>query len=322
MTTNDGQSAPMRSSPLPPAQKLASGTSVQLGSLSLSSPVMPASGCFGPEVALVAPLEGVGATVTKTVFHERRGGNPTHRLYETPRGMINSVGIPSPGTDEFRTHVLPRYLALGLPVIASIGGLSVLDYALITADLAEHSGIAAFEVNVSCPNLEKGGVEIGTDPAAVAHVTREVVARSAVPVIIKLSPMVTSITDVARAAADAGASAVTVANSYPGVVMDHEHYSPVLGNTVGGVSGPSIKPLTMRLVWEVATAVSIPVIGCGGVSTAQDVRDYLSLGAAAVQIGTATFAQPDAMHRISLELRQFGDLGGRAATTQSKEFVA
>lgn len=297
------------------------GRDVRIGSLVLASPVMPASGCFGPEVAAVAPLDGVGATVTKTVFHDRRGGNPTHRLYETPGGMINSVGIPSPGVESFRTSVLPRYESLGLPVIASIGGLSVTDYAVIAQDLSDCAGIAAFEVNVSCPNLEEGGADIGTDPAAVAEVTRLVVARVRVPVIIKLTPMVTSISVVARAAADNGAAAVTVANSYPGVVMGPDH-RPVLGNTVGGVSGPSIRPLTMRLLWEVVDAVDIPVIGCGGITTADDARDYLELGAAAVQVGTATFSNPAAMHQIARALPGYGDREGTGAPQRSKEHIA
>ncbi|GAA3928936.1 dihydroorotate dehydrogenase [Actinomadura viridis] len=276
--------------------------SVSLGGLRLSNPVMPASGCFGPELAPLLPMGELGAVVTKTVFALRRGGNAAHRLTETPMGMINSVGIPSPGTRGFVQDVLPRYRATGRPVVVSVGGLRIDEYLRVADELAG-VGCAAFEVNVSCPNLEHGGIEIGASPEAVHRVTDGVRRRLGdVPVWVKLTPMAPDIAAVADAAQSAGARALTVANSFPGMVVSSGDGTPVLGNGVGGVSGPAIKPLVLRLVWLVARSVSIPVIGCGGIGSAQDVLDHLRVGATAVQVGTATFARPQVMAEIVREL--------------------
>lgn len=268
--------------------------SVRIGSLRLANPIMPASGCFGPELAPLVPLAELGALVTKTVFAQQRAGNPAHRLTETPTGMINSVGIPSQGTSGFLQRLLPRYLSVGVPVVVSMGGLGVREYWTAVEELGS-AGHAALELNVSCPNLDHGGLEIGTDCALVEQVVSGVVQRTDLPVLVKLTPTVTSIADVARAAEQAGASAVTVANSFPGLVVDAYARKPVLGNGIGGTSGPAIKALALRLVWQAARAVSIPVIGCGGISCARDVLEFLVAGASAVQIGTATFARPYAM---------------------------
>jgi dihydroorotate dehydrogenase (NAD+) catalytic subunit len=279
-------------------------TKVQLGALELDNSVMPASGCFGPELAALLPMADLGAVVTKTVFARRRGGNPAHRLSETPFGMINSVGIPSPGSAGFLADVLPRYTATGRPVVISLGGLTIEEYWQLAEDLAD-APCAAFEVNVSCPNLEDGGIEIGADPTAVRRVVEGI--RRRVPdrqVWVKLTPMAASVTDIARAAQDAGAHAVTIANTFPGIAVDRPGGSLVLGNGVGGVSGPAIRPLTLRLVWQAASAITIPVIGCGGIASAQDARDYLNVGARAIQVGTATFARPQTMAEIARKLRQ------------------
>ncbi|MGI5204764.1 dihydroorotate dehydrogenase [Spirillospora sp. CA-108201] len=292
--------------------------SVTVGELRLPSPVMPASGCFGPELASLLPMDELGAVVTKTVFTQRRGGNAAHRLTETPLGMINSVGIPSPGSTAFLADVLPRYRATGRPVVVSIGGLRVEEYWRIADELA---GVdcAAIEINVSCPNLEHGGLEIGTSPEAVHRVTDGVRQRvGGVPVWVKLTPMAADVAAVAEAAQDAGAQALTVANSFPGMVVDPDTGTPVLGNGVGGVSGPAIKPLVLRLVWLVARAVSVPVIGCGGIGSAQDVLDQLRVGASAVQVGTATFARPQAMAEI---VRDLDAMCARAGTSSLQGLV-
>lgn len=273
----------------------------QLGPLELASPILPASGCFGPELAEITSLQGLGAVVTKTVFAGRRSGNPAHRLAETRDGMLNSVGIPSPGVLEWRRTVLPRYLELGPPVVASLGGLTELDYLQVAEELCG-SGVVAVEVNVSCPNLESGGIELGADPDAVARVVAGVADRVGCPVIAKLTPNVGSVPALARAAEEAGATAVTVANTFVGMAIDLPRRRPVLGNGLGGWSGPAVKPLILRLVWQTASMVDIPVIGCGGVTCARDVAEFLLAGATAVQVGTATFTRPHVMSEILAEL--------------------
>lgn len=275
--------------------------SVRLGDLVLANPVMPASGCFGPELADLVPVHRLGAVVTKTVFAEPRSGNRSHRLGESAHGMLNSVGIPSRGAREFVRSGLPEYQRLGVPVVVSVGGLSEREYWEVAEELAgtEH---AALEVNVSCPNLEHGGATLGSDVAAVRRVVAGVVARTEVPVLVKLSPDLASIDAAARAAEDAGAAAVTVCNSFPSLAVAAETRRATLGNGTGGLSGPAIKPLALRLVWQAAQAVTIPVVGCGGISTAHDVAEFLVAGASAVQIGTANFARPFVMTEIVREL--------------------
>ncbi|HEX5465343.1 MAG TPA: dihydroorotate dehydrogenase [Candidatus Limnocylindrales bacterium] len=272
--------------------------SLDIGSLHLANPVMPASGCFGPELGDLIDLDRLGALVTKTIFFDRRSGNPADRLTETGGVMLNSVGIPSPGIDGFLTSVLPRYVASSPPTIVSIGGLTIGEYERVAARLDGVSGIAAIEVNISCPNLEAGGLEIGSDPMAVEAVVRSVVARTSVPIIAKLTPNVTSIVEIAQAAEAGGATAVSAINTLLGLGVSLEARRPLLGNGAGGVSGPAIKPVALRMVSEVAQAVRIPVIGVGGIATARDALQFLAVGAAAVQVGTATFTHPDSMLRV------------------------
>ena len=271
--------------------------SVNVGPLTLANPVMSASGCFGPELGQLIPTARLGALVTKTVFSGVRSGNPAHRLTESPHGMLNAVGIPSLGRAGFVDHLLPGYLAPGVPLVVSIGGLAPDEYWTVTEEL-DDVPYSALEVNVSCPNLEHGGSELGTDPKQVEAVIKGVVARTDRPVVAKLTPNVTRIDDIARAAEVGGAVAVTVANTFVGMAIDLRDRRPVLGNITGGLSGPAIKPLALRLVWQVARAVEIPVIGCGGITTARDALEFLVAGATAVQVGTATFTRPDSMIRI------------------------
>jgi dihydroorotate dehydrogenase (NAD+) catalytic subunit len=279
----------------------AADLAVRLGALRLANPVMPASGCFGPELGGLLPVHELGAVVTKTLFADRRSGNPAHRLTEHVHSMLNSVGIPSPGTAAFTADVLPRYREFGVPVVVSVGGLTVEEYWRVVSEL-EGRPFDAFEVNVSCPNLEHGGLTIGTDAALVEQVTAGVVARTDRPVLVKLTPNVTSIGDIARAAEYAGAAAVTVCNTFSGLAVDVRSRRPVLGNGTGGLSGPAVKPLALRLVRQAAAAVDIPVVGCGGIASAADVAEYLVAGATAVQVGTATFTRPHAMSEIVREL--------------------
>ncbi len=285
---------------------LSSDLTVEIGGLRLQNPVMPASGCFGPELAPLMPCDRLGAVVTKTVFAGRRGGNPVDRLTETPVGMVNSVGIPSLGPAGYLAHTHPKYRALGAPVIISVGGHREGEYAPIVRQLS--AAADAFELNVSCPNLDADGRDIGSDPDAIEAVVTASLAQTDKPLIVKLPPMVASIADCAAAAERAGAAAVCVSNSVPVLALDPRTRQPLLGNGVGGLTGPVIKPIVSRLVWQASRAVSIPVIACGGIATADDVLDYLALGATAVQVGTVTFARPAAMVEIidELEARTHG----------------
>lgn len=271
---------------------------VSLGPLRLRNPVMPASGCFGPELAMLIDVGRLGAVVTKTIFVRPRAGNPGPRVAETAAGMLNSIGIPSRGVSTFVRELLPAYLRCGPPVIVSVGGLTVREYWELAEALADVEGIAAVEVNVSCPNLEAGGLEIGTDPHQVEAVVRGVTQRLRVPVFVKLTPNVTSIGDLARAAEAGGATALTAINTVLGMAIDVESRRPKLGATFGGLSGPAIKPIAVRCVFEVSRAVSIPVIGAGGITRTEDALEFLIAGASAVQVGTANFSRPDAMLRI------------------------
>lgn len=284
-----------------------------LGPVRLANPIMPASGCFGPELASVIPLERLGALVTKTVFSGVRSGNPSHRLTESALGMLNAVGIPSLGKEGFVQHTLPGYEASGVPVVISIGGLSPAEYFAVVEELADVE-CAALEVNVSCPNLEHDGLQIGADPHQLTALVAGITTRTELPVIVKLTPNVSRIEDIARAAEDGGATALTIANTFLGLAVDAKKRRPVLGNTTGGVSGPAIKPMALRLVWQAAQVVTIPIIGCGGIVTAPDAVEFLMAGATAVQIGTATFTRPDAMIRIIDELpAALADVGATTA---------
>jgi dihydroorotate dehydrogenase (NAD+) catalytic subunit len=276
---------------------------------------MPASGCFGPELAEATELGPLGAVVTKTVFLAARAGNPAHRLAEVASGVLNSVGIPSVGVERFRARILPAYRDLGPPVIVSVGGLSAADYWGVTEALADEQ-LDAFEVNVSCPNLERNGLELGASPREVERVTAGVRQRAdGRPVIVKLTPNVSSIADIARAAEAGGADALTIANTYVGMSIALPDRRASLGSTTGGLSGPSVKPLVIRLVWQAARDVGIPVIACGGVGTAIDVAEYLIAGAVAVQVGTANFTQPTTMRDIVSALPALlDDLGARSVT--------
>jgi dihydroorotate dehydrogenase (NAD+) catalytic subunit len=286
----------------------------RVGPLELRNPVLPASGCFGPELRSVVPVDRLGGVVTKTVFSDIRSGNPAHRLAETRDGMLNSVGIPSIGARRWRTEVLPDYLACGAPVIVSLGGLAERDYARAAADL-EGAPVAAYELNLSCPNLEAGGVELGADPAALTRAVAGVRAVTSVPLLVKLTPNVASIADLARAAVDGGADAVVVANTFVGMAIDLHRRRPVLGNGIGGWSGPAAKPLILRMVWQVARAVDVPIVGCGGAADAYDVAEYLVAGASAVEVGTATFTRPQAMTEIVAELPDVLDELGASGVT-------
>jgi dihydroorotate dehydrogenase (NAD+) catalytic subunit len=277
------------------------------GGLGLQNPVMPASGCFGAEMAALVDLNALGALVPKTIFYHARAGNPSPRLAETPAGMLNSVGIPSRGIDDFLTRILPTYRRFTSPTIVSIGGLGIREYWDLAARLNRVPGVAGIEINISCPNLEAGGLEIGANPEHVAEVVHGVVQRFEGPVIAKLTPNVTRISEIALAAEAGGATAISAINTFVAMAIDVRQRRPVTGTPTAGISGPAIKPMALRMVWETARAVRVPVIGMGGIANAQDAVEFLLAGATAVAIGTANFTRPTAMHDTIAGLSRFLD---------------
>jgi dihydroorotate dehydrogenase (NAD+) catalytic subunit len=275
--------------------------SVQIGALRLRNPILAASGTFGygVEFAHLVHLNRLGGFVTKGLSREPLEGAPPPRLCETPSGMLNAVGLQNIGVRAFVAERLPVLRKCDTAVLANVFGYCLEDYVEVIRILEDAEGLAGYELNISCPNVKKGGLQFGNDPAQVADVVS--VARKAAarrPLWVKLSPLVADIGLIGRAAESAGADALTVANTYPAMAVDRRTLKSRLGNLTGGLSGPAIKPITLRLVWETMKAVKIPVIGLGGIETAEDVLEYLSVGAVAVQVGTASFADPRATERL------------------------
>ena len=273
---------------------------VNIGSLQLRNPVMTASGTFGygEEFASLVNLQRLGAIIVKGISLEPRLGNPPPRIVETPAGMINAIGLENVGLERFVTEKLPYLQNKDTPVIVNILGNTVDDYCQLAAHLNEVDGVAAIEVNISCPNVKEGGVAFGTDPAMAHAVTAAVRDNYQGPVIVKLSPNVTDITVIARAAEEAGADAVSLINTVLGMAIDIETRKPKLANIMGGLSGPAIKPIALRMVWQVAMSVKIPVVGIGGITTPEDAIEFLVAGASAIQVGTANFINPKATEEI------------------------
>ncbi len=280
--------------------------SVAIGALRFRNPIIAASGTFGYglEFAHLVDLNRLGGLVTKGLSLEPIEGAPAPRLCETPSGMLNAVGLQNVGVRAFVEKKLPALRKFDVPVIANVFGYCQEDYVEVIRILEDADGLTGYELNISCPNVKKGGLQFGNDPAAAAEVTRA--ARKAAvkrPLWVKLSPLVADIGLMARVVAAEGASALTVANTYPAMAVDHSTRKSRLGNPTGGLSGPAIKPISLRQVWEASKVVEIPVVGLGGIETANDVLDYILMGATAVQVGTASFTDPRASERLELEVR-------------------
>jgi len=267
---------------------------VKLGRLQLRNPLMTASGTFGyaREFSQLVNLHRLGGVVVKGISLEPRPGNPPPRVVETACGMLNAIGLENVGVEGFLARKMDYLRGINSRVVVNILGDSVAEYGLLAERLDGVEGIDALEVNISCPNVKKGGVAFGTIPEMAAAVTRAVKERTSKTVIVKLSPNVTDITQMARAVEEAGADALSLINTLIGMAIDPETRRPRLANVIGGLSGPAIKPVALRMVWQVAQAVTIPVIGIGGISTAEDAIEFLLAGASAVQVGTANFYQP------------------------------
>lgn len=286
--------------------------SVSIGALTLKNPVMPASGTFGAELARLFDLNILGALVTKSITPNARTGNPLPRLCETRSGMLNSIGIPSRGLGYFLDEIVPLYADLTPPLIASVSADTVEQFGAAAAQLAVPA-IAAIEANISCPNLEADGRAFAMSADATYDAIGAMKRRTSLPIWAKLTPNTADIAAIAAAAEEAGADAVVVANTILGMAIDVETQRAKLGNVMGGLSGPAIKPIILRMVYQCARAVRIPIIGCGGISTAEDVVEYMLAGATAVQIGTATFIRPLAMRDAILGLAAFCERRGLRA---------
>jgi len=274
---------------------------VQVGAVRLRNPILVASGTFGygVEFAHLVDLNRLGGIVVKGLSREPMEGAPAPRLCETPAGMLNAVGLQNIGVRAFVAEKLPVLRKYDTAIIANVFGYCVEDYLEVIRILENADGLAAYELNISCPNVKKGGIQFGGDPSSVAEVVgaaRKAAARR--PLWVKLSPMVADIGLIAKAAEGAGADALTVANTYPSMAIDPWSGKSRLGNQTGGLSGPSIKPITLRLVWETMKAAKSPIIGVGGIETVEDVLEYVAVGATAVQVGTASFTDPRVSQRL------------------------
>jgi dihydroorotate dehydrogenase (NAD+) catalytic subunit len=274
--------------------------SVEIGAVRLSNPILAASGTFGygVEFAHLVNLNRLGGIVVKGLSLEPMAGAAAPRLCETPSGMLNAVGLQNIGVRAFVQEKLPALRAYRAAIIANVFGYSVEDYVGVIRILEEAEGLAAYELNISCPNTAHGGLQFGSDPQMVSEVVGSARRASRRPLWVKLSPNVTDIAIIARAAEEAGADSLTVANTYQGMSIDVKTRKSKLGRVTGGLSGPAIKPITLRLVYETSRTVKIPVVGLGGIEKPEDVLEYMIAGARAVQVGTANFTQPDACEKL------------------------
>ncbi|MDD5450751.1 MAG: dihydroorotate dehydrogenase [Desulfovibrionales bacterium] len=281
--------------------------SIRIGLLRLQNPVLTASGTFGygQEYAGLLDLNRLGGIIVKGLSLNPRPGNMPPRTVETPCGLLNAIGLQNVGVENFIADKLPFLRNLSVPVIVNILGQDIKEYRKLAERLSNVEGIAALEVNISCPNVKKGGVVFGTDYKAAARVARAVRAATRLPIIIKLSPNVTDVVSIARAVEEAGADSISLINTLTGMAIDVEARRPKLHNVTGGLSGPAIKPIALRMVWQVAGAVNIPVIGCGGIMTAADALEFLIAGASAVQVGTANFVNPKATMEIISGIEEY-----------------
>ncbi len=293
-----------------------------IGGVSLRGPVMAASGTFGygTEVPLLE-RRALGGMVSKGIFLKPRAGTPPPRIAETPSGMLNAIGLQGPGVDALIRDYAPQWATWDFPVLVNINGESAAEYGELAARLDGVPGVAGFEINISCPNVEQGGMYFGNDPRAAASVTEAVRKRTRLPVWVKLTPMVSDIGVIARAVEGAGADALSAVNTFVGMSMDLHAYRPRLSFRTGGLSGPAIHPLAVHLAHQAARAVDIPVVGVGGIMTAADALEFLVAGCAAVQVGTATFANPNVIADVHDGIAAFLAARGFASLTDLPRYL-
>ena len=290
---------------------------VTLNRLCLKNPILVASGTFGyaREMQAYVDFARLGGIIPKTVSPLPRPGNPPPRTVETASGLLNSIGLDNDGLDAFVAKHLEALLGLGTSIIANIAGKNTAEFVQMARKLNEFPQLAALELNISCPNVS-GGVDYGTNPKMTAEVVSAVRAACDLPIIAKLTPNVTSIVEIARAASEAGADALSLINTFQGLAVNWRKRKPILGNGIGGLSGPAIKPLALRIVWQVAQAVKTPIIGVGGIQSIDDVMEFLVCGATAVQIGTANFYDPGLSVRLVDELMTVLEQEGCESVTE------
>lgn len=297
--------------------------SVKLPGLDLKNPIMPASGCFGfgEEFSTLYDLSLLGAIMIKAATLEPRRGNPTPRVAEVASGMLNAIGLQNPGVNAIMTSKLPFLKPYNIPIIANVAGSTIEEYVEVARKISQHEVVAALELNISCPNVKEGGIAFGSDPETAKLLTRLVKEASSVPVYVKLSPNVTDIKAMAKAVEEGGADGLTMINTLVGMRLDKETGKPIIANKTGGLSGAAIKPVAIRMIYEVSQVVSIPIIGMGGIYDEWDVIDFISAGASAVAVGTANFTNPyvckEIIERLETALDQLGvdhilELKGRA----------
>ncbi len=281
--------------------------SVRLGPLKLKNPVMLASGTasYGEEISRVYPLSRLGAIVTKSLTLKPRKGNPPYRVIETPSGMLNSIGLQNVGVEAFCREKLPYLRKERATVIVNIAAKRIEDYAGLAARLDREKGIAGIELNVSCPNVKEGGLEFGTSTRCITEVVRGVRKETRLPLITKLSPNVTDIVSMAKAAMDGGSDAVSLVNTFLAMVVDIRKKKPVLSTGTGGLSGPAIRPVALRMIWQVYSALKCPIIGIGGIMNTEDALSFMMAGASAIQVGTANYVNPKAPLEILQGLESY-----------------
>jgi dihydroorotate dehydrogenase (NAD+) catalytic subunit len=308
--------------------------SVRIGPLTLKNPLMSASGCFGygVEYADLVDLSSLGGVVVKGLFLNEREGHSPRRIVETPAGMLNAIGLQGIGVRRFVDEKLPELRARGATVIVNVCGTTIDEYAEVSRILSDAEGVAALELNISCPNIKEGGIQFGCSLIGTHDVISAVRKVSSLPLIPKLTPNVTDVSSFAKAAEDAGADAVSLVNTFLAMVIDVESRRPEISNVVGGLSGPAIRPIAVRMVYECAQRIKIPILGMGGIADARDALEFMIAGATAVQVGTANFVDPliwpkllagitDYMQRHGLE--RIADLIGTVDTsTREKEWIA
>lgn len=282
---------------------------VELPGLSMRNPVMPASGCFafGKEYAEFYDLGKLGAIAVKAATVEPRFGNPTPRVAETASGMLNAIGLQNPGVDQIIAKELTRLEQYDVPILANIAGNTMEDYVEVARKISKAPNVHALELNISCPNVKEGGIMFGTDPELAAELTRRVKEATDTPLYVKLSPNTADIVGIARAVEGAGADGLSMINTLLGMRLDKKTGQPILANKTGGLSGPAIKPVAIRMIYEVSQAVSIPIIGMGGIQSAEDVIEFFFAGASAVAVGTANFVDPLVCPTIVEELPRLLD---------------